>query len=261
MPELPDVEVFRRYFDKTSLNKEITGINILDKKTLADVEPAYFKTKLLGNKFKSSLRHGKYLLCLLSEKESVIMHFGMTGYLTYYKNEDEASKHIRLAFTFEDNSNLGFDCARRFGRVTYSDDYNNFIQKKDLGIDPISSKLSLKQFQDLIDGKTSNIKVFLMDQSILAGIGNIYSDEILFQTNISPKRNVDSITEEETKLLFKSMKKILSDGIKFTEKDKFPDDYLLNYRKEGKDCPVCSGKIKFSTIGGRSSYYCSKHQK
>lgn len=261
MPELPDVEVFKKYFEKTSLNKEIIGVDISDKKTLKDVEPDYFKKKVIGNKFKSSLRHGKYLLCLLSEKESVVMHFGMTGYLSYYKNKEDASKYIRVAFNFADSTHLGFDCRRRFGKITYSDNYSDFVKEKDLGIDPINSKLTLKEFISLIDGKTLNIKVLLMDQSILAGIGNIYSDEILFQSNISPKRNIDSLKEEETKLLHKNIKKILSDGIKYTEKDQFPDDYLLNYRKEGKDCPLCSGKIKFATIGGRSSYYCSKHQK
>lgn len=261
MPELPDVEVFRKYFEKTSLNKEIAGVDILDKKTLKDIEPAYFKKKLVGKKFKSSLRHGKYLLCLLSEQESVIMHFGMTGYLTYYKAPEEASKYIRVAFNFADNTHLGFDCRRRFGRITYSNDINEFIKEKELGIDPINSKMNFKTFQNLMEGKSSNIKVFLMDQSIMAGIGNIYSDEILFHSYISPKRNIDSLSDDESKLLHKNLKKILSDGIKFTEKEQFPDDYLLHFRKEGKDCPMCSGKIKLSTIGGRSSYYCSKHQK
>lgn len=261
MPELPEVEVFRKYFEKTSLNKEITGVDILDKKTLKDVNPLYFQTKLVGNKFKSSSRYGKYLLCFISAKEAVIMHFGMTGYLTYYKNIQDASTHIRIAFNFSDNSHLGFDCRRRFGKITYSDDYTSFISEKELGIDPINSKLHFKDFLNLVDGKTSNIKVFLMDQNIMAGIGNVYSDEILFHTNLSPKRNISSLKDEELKLLHKNIKKILSDSIKYAEKDQFPGDYLLHYRKEGKDCPRCSGKIKFSTIGGRSSYYCNKHQK
>jgi formamidopyrimidine-DNA glycosylase len=261
MPELPDVEGYRKYFEETSLNKKIKDISVFHKKSLKGISPAEFREILVGKKFTSSLRYGKYLFGITSKHESVVMHFGMTGFLVYYKKEEDASSHIRVQFDFSDKSHLGFDCMRMFGKVSYTPDYEQYIRDKDLGRDPIVYKMSYKEFQDIIDDRSSNVKVFLMDQSILAGIGNEMSDEILFQAAILPGRTIDSLSKEENKALFRSINKTLTNGIKYAQKGKYPDDYLINYRKAGKECPVCGGEIKKSTIGGRSSYYCRKHQK
>lgn len=262
MPELPDVEIFRQYFDSASLNKSIKDVKVLDKKILSGISPKDFEQKLKGEKFKSTYRHGKYLIAELKKNKLLIMHFGMTGFLTYFKREEDASKHIRILFDFSNGYHLGYDCQRKFGRVTLVENANEFFKKKKVGIDPLKENISFNDFKKLIGSKKGNIKSVLMDQSVISGIGNIYSDEILFQSDIHPSTEINKLKEEELKKVFNAIKKILTKAIeKEADPEQLPESWLILHRKKEVDCPKCSGMIKHKTIGGRSSYFCNKHQK
>jgi formamidopyrimidine-DNA glycosylase len=262
MPELPDVEAFRKYFNKTSLNKEIKKAEASKSRVIKGISAGALQSNLTGESFTSSYRHGKYLIARTLKNKFLIMHFGMTGSLQDFNNSDESSKHIHLLLKFEDGYKLAYRDPRKFGAVYFEDNLEDFLKRKKLGPDPLKGNYSFSNFKEAAEGKKENLKAFLMDQSIIAGIGNIYSDEILFHCGIHPEKPINKLSESKLKDLFNSMKNILKESIKHeTAGGKFPDDYLLNYRKNDSECPKCGGKVKMKTIAGRSSYFCINHQK
>ncbi len=262
MPELPEVESFRKYMDSTSLHKKINSVEVKNSKILGKISPSALKKNLTGNKFKSTKRLGKNLFAELSNKKWLTMHFGMTGYLKYYKKEEDAPGHVRVLINFDNSYHLAYNCTRMLGRVDLIDDLSKYIKKKRLGIDPIEDSLNLKDFYKLFNRRSGSIKSVLMNQSILAGIGNIYSDEILFQAGIHPGTNVKKLKDNDLKSIYRNMNSVLKKAISVNaDSDKLPRNYLVTHRSSGEDCPKCKGKIKKQTIGGRSSYFCNKHQK
>ncbi len=262
MPELPDVEYFRKYLNSTSLHKKIIGVEVKNSKIIGRVSPAALKKHLNGSKLKITKRHGKNLFAGLSNKKWLTMHFGMTGYLKYYKNKEDVPGHVRLLINFDNGYHLAYDCMRMLGRIDLVDDLSGYIKMKKLGIDPIEDKLSFKEFSELFNNRNGSIKTGLMNQSILAGIGNIYADEILFQADIQPGSNIKKLNEDDLKKIYQKMNSVFKKAISVNaDHEELPGNYLLTHRKPGEDCPKCSGKIKKQTIGGRSSYFCNKHQK
>ncbi len=262
MPELPEVESYKRYFDSTSLNKTIKDVKVLDEGILLNISGKNFESKLKGEKFKSTFRHGKYLFAEISESKIVVMHFGMTGFLNYFKNDNEASNHIRVLFNFSNGFHLGYDCQRKFGKVSLISNFDEFIKRKRLGTDPYSSNLNYNKFTELLKKKTGNIKAALLDQKTFAGIGNLYSDEILFQANIHPSSILKHFKENDFIAVFKSMKKILNEAVKRKAVfESYPESWLVLFREDDEKCPRCNGKISHKTIGGRTSYFCTNHQK
>ena len=262
MPELPEVESFKQYMNSTSLHKKIKEVDVLNKKILTKISPASLKRNLKGSKFKSTKRHGKNMFAQLSNKKWLTIHFGMTGYLKYFKNKEDAPDHTRLLVKFNNGYNLAYDCMRMFGKVGLTDDVSEYIKKKKLGLDPLEDKFNFKNFYELFNGRAGAIKSALMNQSILAGLGNIYSDEILFQAGIHPASKIENLKEDDLKTIYQKINTVIKKAISIkADSEKFPKSYLLNDRKTGTGCPKCSGKIMKKTIGGRSSYFCNKHQK
>ncbi|RPI68566.1 MAG: Fpg/Nei family DNA glycosylase [Ignavibacteriales bacterium] len=262
MPELPEVESFRLYMDSTSLNKTITGVEVQSSSVLAGVTKNALQKKLKGKKFLSTSGYGKYLFAETNNNEFLVMHFGMTGFLNYYKKRDEGGKYIRMQVNFKNGYHLAFDDRRKLGHIYFTDDLKKFIKKKRLGVDPVRENIGYSDFKKYLTGRRGTVKSVFMNQEIFAGIGNIYSDEILFHSKINPNTSFEKLKEKDLKTLFRKMKDILRLAIdKDAEWGELPENFLLHYRKPGKDCPLCSGTIERSTIGGRSSYYCNKHQR
>ncbi|MBD3249350.1 formamidopyrimidine-DNA glycosylase, partial [Candidatus Woesearchaeota archaeon] len=142
---------------------------------------------------------------------------------------------------------------------------DKFIEEKELGADALS--INKKELVELAEDSRGAVKNFLMDQSKIAGIGNIYADEILFQEGIHPKKKIENIDEKQLRKMYSTMKRVLKMGIK-KQGERFPSGYLIGRRRavsrddeKAAKCPRCSGKIKNMTVGGRSTYYCDKHQK
>ena len=263
MPELPEVETFRKYIDSTSLHKKISSTEVKNTRILGKVSSASLKRNLNGTKLTATKRHGKNLFVELSNHKWIVMHFGMTGFLKYYKNSAEAPGHVRALINFSNGYHLAYNCTRMLGKIDLVDDISGYIEEKKLGVDPIEGKLSVKDFCKLFNNKKSvSIKSALMNQNILAGIGNIYSDEILFQAGVHPATHVNRLKENDLKNIYQKMNSVLKKVISVkADHEKLPGRYLIRNRNYDKDCPMCSGKIKKKTIGGRSSYFCNKHQK
>jgi formamidopyrimidine-DNA glycosylase len=211
MPELPDVEVFTSYFTSTSLHKKINSIDIKNKKVLENTTASVFKQKVNGDEFAEAARHGKYLFARLKKNGWVLFHFGMTGLLKYFKEGSEIPRHTRVLFGFKDGYYLSFVNQRLLGKVGIINEPARFIGKKHLGEDAL--KLSEREFENIFKRGRGYLKTTLMNQSMLAGIGNIYADEILFQAKIHPAHDVNALHNTQIEHLYKSMNKILKIAI------------------------------------------------
>ncbi|WP_324721370.1 Fpg/Nei family DNA glycosylase [Salinimicrobium sp. HB62] len=258
MPELPEITLSKDYLDATSLNKKITAIDFLHTGGLQAPKDEFLKA-LKGNAFTGSHRLGKYLVIETTGDKVLVMHFGMTGKIEYYRNQ-EPPKYSRVIFSFEDNDHLAYVCRRKLGKLFLAEGLQDFRERQELGKDAL--ELKEKEFLELLKDKSGSIKGVLTDQHVMAGIGNVYSDEMLYQCKIHPKTKTGKLSEKEQKQLFKKMKSVLETAIKKEGvRDDFPDSFLIKHRKEGDDCPKCEGKIKQIKVSGRSTYFCPSCQK
>ena len=258
MPELPEVETFKRYLDKTSLKKLINKVQILDERIL-DTEEDNLKKLLKGKRFESSTRHGKYLLVYL-KPGYLILHFGMSGDLKYYDSEEEPPKFSKVMFHFNNSFNLAYISIRMFGKVSVANSIEEFIENKKLG--PDAYKMTLEEFQEAVQRRKAIAKNALLNQSFIAGVGNIYSDEILFRTKIHPKTNINTLSEGKVRELYTNIKDVLEFGIKKKgDLSTYPNEFLIPHRKKEEKCPTCNSDIKRFEISGRHGFFCPTCQK
>jgi formamidopyrimidine-DNA glycosylase len=255
MPELPDVEVFKRYLDATSLHQKIGSMEVKNKTILGEVSANKLRETLEGRELESTRRHGKHLFVQLDNDDWLMLHFGMTGSLKYFKNPKDAPSHARLLITFENGYHLAFECQRMLGKVDLIEDPEGFIEEKKLGADPL--ELDSASFVRLLKGRRGAIKSALMNQRIMAGVGNIYSDEILFQARLHPRTGVDRLDEEVLKKLFEETQRALRTAIENqADPEKLPDSFLLLHRREGERCPRGNGRIEKIKATACSAYFC-----
>ena len=262
MPELPDVQVFREYVDATSLHQSVTRTSVEDADVLVDTTAALLARRLKGSRFEGTRRHGKHLFLDIAGNGWLRLHFGMTGFLRYYKRPGHASDHIRLRIDFENGYHLAYDCQRKFGEVEVVEDVRRFIDERDLGPDPLEPGFDLDRFVDLVGDRRGSVKAALMNQSVMAGIGNIYSDEILFQAGVRPDAEVRRLDRGALKDIYLAMHRVLKKAIECrVDPERWPDWFLLPDRTEGARCPRCGGRVEKAKIAGRTSYYCNRHQR
>lgn len=301
MPELPEVtttvrglnevlprlmikDVWSDYYIKTA-NKRTD--NIKNKKYFEK-----FKKEIIGEKFKIAERRGKNVLIHFTGNKTILIHMKMTGHLLYGKYEwdsknkkwysktpplsDSFNQFIHLIFNLSNGKSLAFSDMRKFAKVIMfeTDKKTSHIDLISLGPEPLQD-LSKEVFKKQLLSKPNwEIKTTLMDQSVLAGIGNIYSDEILWASNVHPERVPKSLTDKEINMMWKAMKEILDRSIKmggdsmsdyrnvFGEKGNFQNAHKV-YRRVKEKClkKGCGGTILRKIIGGRSAHFCNKHQK
>lgn len=254
MPELPDVETYKRYLDSTSLHAKIDKLEFPEKMEIFRASANDFRKALEGHKLTRSQRVGKYLFVESSSGKWLVLHFGMTGYLEYYKNQ-EMPAYTKLLVDFSNGYHLAVINKRKLGSVDLADDVEEYCRQKDLGKDAL--EFSRKEFEELLKNKGGSIKGALMDQNSIAGIGNVYSDEILYHSGIHPKSDAKKLSVEELHKLYSKMMHILELVIdKGAEPSELPGSWLIGHRKDGADCPKCKGKIRQIKISGRSTYFC-----
>jgi formamidopyrimidine-DNA glycosylase len=255
VPELPELEVFKRYVDSTSLHQDIETIEVKNGKVLGGVSAGGLKRGLEGRKFESTRRHGKHLFVELSDGRWLLLHFGMTGGLKYYKDPDEDPAYARVLISFGNGYHLAFDDQRLFGKVDLIEDPDDYIQEHKLGLDPLD--LDFPAFRERLEGRGGEIKARLMNQRVFAGIGNIYSDEILFQIRLHPRTSVRRLDEATLHDLHEQTRRVLHAAIeRGANAGGLPDSFLLPQRREGADCPRGNGKIQKTKAAGRTAYYC-----
>ena len=253
MPELPEVETFKQYLDQTSLKQLIKEIQVTDHRIL-NTEEIYLRRALKGKQFESSIRHGKYLLVYL-KPQFLVMHFGMSGDLEYYNNKDDPPKFSKVILKFNNGFNLAYISIRMFGKLSIVNSREEFIENKKLG--PDAYKMSFEEFQEALHGRKAIAKNALLNQSFIAGVGNIYSDEILFRTKIHPKTNINALSEGKIKELYTNIKDVLEFGIeKKGDLSSYPNEFLIPHRKKEEKCPTCNSDITRFEISGRHGFFC-----
>lgn len=261
VPELPDVAVFKKYLDSTSLHQPIDDVEVADKDVLGTIGPRNLPKRLKGKELVSSRQHGKYLFVETDGAGYLLLHFGMTGFLRYYSKEVERPEHARVLFHFRNGYTLAYDCQRKLGEVDLVESPETLVEEKGLGPDPLHSDFGLRDFRKCFEGRSGTVKSFLMNQRILAGIGNVYSDEILFEAGLNPETPVDELGDDAVEKLYRALRKVLEMAIdRKVDPDRFPDTALLPHRDEGAICPRCGGRIVKETVSGRSAYFCDRHQ-
>jgi formamidopyrimidine-DNA glycosylase len=260
MPELPEVEGFTRYFAKHGLKKRIARIDIRDERILG-TRADKFRRALKGQSFTSVRRHGKHLF-VEAGKQWMHLHFGMSGDLLSYRDPADAPRFARVVFEFEDGSKLAFEDMRLFGVVELIATPDAYIEEHRLGPDPLDPAFGLAQFRALAAGRRGVVKALLMSQDILAGVGNLWADEALYQSSLHPKRGVDSLSAAEVRTLFTKLRAILREAVARRTTDReIPPRWLYHHREEDDRCPMCGGSIAKSVVFGRTTYFCPKHQK
>jgi len=285
MPELPEVETIKNDLRKKVISKKIKSIKVILKRTVKS-NFNEFLTNLLDNKFISIERAGKLLIFELKSKEMfLLVHLKMTGQLIYSENgriipgghadastiKDLPNKYTRVIIEFCNGGKLFFNDTRTFG-------YMKLVGKKELdeivskfGPEPGAKEFNYKYLKKLLNKRTANIKSLLLNQQLIAGIGNIYADEILFKAGVAPERAANSLDENEIKKINIAAREILRAAIKYrgttfndyVDADGNTGNFLKKlkiYGREGKKCQVCGEIVKKKKTAGRGTHYCSKCQ-
>lgn len=261
MPELPDVELFKRTLDAAALGRAIGRVTVTDARILADVSADELAARLEGARLTSSRRHGKHLLAALDRGGWLTLHFGMTGALVPFEAPEEAPPYGRVRFDFADGGHLAYTSVRMLGRVGLAEDADAFIRAEGLGPDALDPGFDLAAFRAALAGRRTSVKAALMDQAAMAGVGNIYSDEILFQARLHPGTPVQRLDAADTERLFRKVKEVLETAVERgagSEQflDRLPSGYLLPQRRKGGRCPRCGGEVATLKVGGRTGYFC-----
>lgn len=274
MPELPEIETIKRVLDPQIQGLTIQSIIVDRPEVIAHPAADEFCRRLIGQAFSRLERRGKFLIARLSEGDRLILHLRMTGCLLLTPADHPKEKHTHLIFQLENGEELRFADTRRFGRfwLLQKEEADIYSGVEKLGKEPFDPELSAEYLREQLGKRQKAIKECLLEQRVIAGIGNIYSDEILFEAGIYPARPAKSLTMEEWERLAASIPERLA---YFIEKNATtPAAYLETkgqnygntpflrvYGHEGEACPICGEVLCRITIGGRSSTYCPACQK
>ncbi|MDO8424703.1 MAG: bifunctional DNA-formamidopyrimidine glycosylase/DNA-(apurinic or apyrimidinic site) lyase [bacterium] len=290
MPELPEVETIVRGLRKRVLDR--TFINFWTDNPKAIKRPGslnIFKKNILGKKIERVGRRGKNVLIYLSGEKILLIHQKMTGHLLVGEWRmaggqwrplkdgplaDPVNRFIHLIFWFDSGEMLALSDLRKFAKVELweEEDFKNDENIRKIGPEPLEKSFTLKRFKKILSGTKGKIKQVLMNQGVVAGIGNIYSDEILWRARIHPLKETSGLSPMEVKNIFQEIKKVLARAIEVGgtsisdfrtvtgEKGFFAEERRV-YRLEGEPCVRCRAKIKRIKLGGRSAHFCPKCQK
>lgn len=257
MPELPEVESKLLYLRKTALGQVIDRVIVHEPRLIKTHAPQQFARRLKGRRLAEAVRRGKYLVISLDDERSLLLHFTMGGDLHYYDRPEEAPRFTRIEFLLENGKRLGFTCPRNICRVMLVDSTDEVGGLREMGPEPLSDEFDFAQLKSIIQSSHSRvIKTLLMDQRRIAGIGNIYADEILFKAGILPFRPAASLTSDEIKRLYRSIRQILKSALNTAGEEVFPPDFLISLDERGATCPKCGGPIEKMRIGGRTTRFC-----
>ncbi|MFA6350636.1 MAG: DNA-formamidopyrimidine glycosylase [Candidatus Omnitrophota bacterium] len=266
MPELPEVETIKRDLEKVIVGKKIVEVCIHNAAVIKEPSAKEFKKNLEGQVIKSVLRRAKVLILELKSGNALAVHLKMTGQLVY----PGGSPKSRVSFLLSNGETLDFNDQRLFGELRFVDDWKKLKFIQSLGPEPFD--ISVEQFKKMLIFKKTKIKPLLMDQSFVSGIGNLYAAECLFRSGIRPERTANSLSEKEAELLFKEIKAVLREAIRYGGSS--IDDYVrvsggpgsyVRYHKvygrQGKPCLVCKTMIQKIFMAGRGTCFCPKCQK
>jgi formamidopyrimidine-DNA glycosylase len=265
MPELPDVEIARRLVEQHCVGRIVARVVVADPGSLEGASPAALQRRLKGRRIASSRRHGKVLFVGFEAAGTLAMHFGTNGSLKHVVRGADDPSYVRMQFAFAEGDRLAYINPRRIGRVCATESAAAFIAEQQPGPDALDPAFDEAAFAATLATRKQAIKAVLMDQARMAGIGNIYADEILFHAGLHPAVAANALDAPMRRRLFGAMKHVLQTAIdcgagaeSFT--DRLPKGFLLPERHAGGHCPRCGSALTMDKRGGRTSYHCPKCQ-
>lgn len=301
MPELPEVQTVVDDLRKKVVGRKITDLwfdwpkmlkDPLDQQRnfVAHKHVKVFQKVILGKKILDVRRRAKNILIYLSGDVMMLVHLKMTGHLLVGKwkidgkkvipiepkeiVDDPYNKYIHVIFSLDNGKMLGFSDLRKFGKILLgtTDQIENLEELRNLGPEPLDPKFAFAEFKKVISAEHRKIKQVLTDPQVIAGIGNIYSDDILWQAKVHPLKPADKISDKDLKAMYNATRSILGKAVKLrgtsfsdfrdtSGKEGYYAGYRLVYQREDEPCSRCRTKIKRLTVGGRSAHYCPKCQK
>ncbi|GKS80955.1 formamidopyrimidine-DNA glycosylase [Ligilactobacillus pabuli] len=273
MPELPEVETVRRGLSALIIDKKITGVQLIYPKIIQG-DPTEFQTAMTGRRFLKIDRRGKYLLFRLSEGLTMVSHLRMEGKYSVKSQTEDLDKHTHVVFDLDDGRQLRYNDVRKFGRMqlvkTGTEDQLPSLKK--LGPEPTPETFDAKEFYQTLQQKKKVIKTALLDQTIVAGLGNIYVDETLWMTKIHPETKCNQITMEQAQELHDNIIKELNRAIEAHGTTVFTfaavndaigsfQNELQVYGHKGEPCSRCQTPIEKIVVGQRGTHFCPNCQK
>jgi formamidopyrimidine-DNA glycosylase len=258
MPELPDVEHYRRFFSERATGRTVARLQA-DPTIVRNTTPRALAAALRGRRFEEPTRHGKWLICW-TDGPALLLHFGMTGALVWSGDEPERHRHDRLTLEFVGGGELRYRNMRKLGGVWLAHDLEE--AGAILGpLGPDALGLDRRHILELLSRRRGGLKAALMDQTLLAGIGNLLADEILWQARLHPKRTLDSLSDQERAELASSLRRVVRDSIEH--------DYVARKRswlshvrgRPDAACPRCGTPLARTVAAGRTTYFCPNCQR
>jgi len=271
MPELPEVETVRKTLLKLVQGKEIRDIDVFYEKMIHfDIEE--FTSLLIGKQIKHINRYGKYLLFEIGDY-ILVSHLRMEGKYFIKKLEEDRSKHEHVIFYFNDDTTMRYHDTRKFGTfdLIRKDKFDTFYPIQKLGPEPFFKEMTKEYLFKKLRNKTISIKSALLDQTIIAGLGNIYVNEVLFYTKLHPTTPSNKITKKQCQMIIDASVKVLQKAIdlggttirSYTSSlgvtGRFQNDLFVHDR-ENEPCKICNTSIQKEKVGGRGTYYCPSCQ-
>lgn len=268
MPELPEVQTVLDTLASQIKNRKIIKIKILYK-PIVEVSDRTFSKKLVGQHFRNFKRRGKYLLFEMDDI-TLVSHLRMEGKYFILDEKTPINKHDHVIFYLDNGKQLRYNDVRKFGRMELIDKQDDYRIFKNLGPEPFSKDFNLKYCKEYLKDKNVPFKTVILNQSFVAGVGNIYADEIIFSMRINPNKLACKLSDENIKDLISNTRSILKKAIKAggTTIRSYTSSLGVSGRFQQKlsvhtmeKCKVCGSEIKKIVIGGRGTYYCPKCQK
>jgi formamidopyrimidine-DNA glycosylase len=265
MPELPEVETTVRALRRPLVGQVITGVHNTWPGHIAMPTLPEMQDRIYGRRIEAISRRAKYLVFHLNNEETLIVHLKMTGHLFVTQADDPLDKHTHTVFTLASGQELRFRDARKFGRVYLLHDPQVIFDK--LGPEPLAASFTVKCLRQRLNGRSRTLKPLLLDQSFVAGVGNIYADEALFYAGLHPQRRANSLTADEIQALHAAIQKVLQLGIEregasistYIKPDGSKgemQDAVAVYNRTGMPCYQCANPIQRIVLGGRSTHFC-----
>src|SRR5438105_15102164 len=278
--ELPEVEVMRRDLEKDVVGRRVKATEVRPSKNAMRAIRRHGKRKeftshLDGRKVAKAERKGKYILLHLDSGEVLVVHFGMSGQFVRANKRTPLPPHTHVVITFQQGGDLRFVDPRTFGElfVTGADDLGKVKELQHIAIDPLEDTFTWQSFGDLLAQRASKLKALLMDQKFVSGLGNIYSDEVLFAAGLRYDRLSDALSSQEVRRLYRAIQQVVQDAIRFRgttlDDEAYVDLFgrpgefhreLKVYGRKGLPCRRCRTPIESVSVGGRRSYFCPQCQ-
>jgi formamidopyrimidine-DNA glycosylase len=266
VPELPEVETIKNELLPYVLGREITGVTLLWEGIVRQPSVEEFYSRVVGQRITGLNRRGKYLFFNLSSGEILVMHMKMTGSLLI---DPADNRFTRAIFHLDDGAELHFSDSRKFGVIWLAGDERAVADK--LGPEPLEDSFTPQVLAQRLRNRTAPIKPVLLDQSVIAGIGNMYADEALFDAKIHPLKPAGSLLKDEINRLHRAIRRVLSSAISnkgasvrsYFRPDGNPGTAHFEFRVAhgtGKNCPNCGTPIKRIVVRNRGTYFCPRCQ-